>query len=775
MIEILKKLIPLDSISSRILVALLFLLPIFFIPFSGVTPEMAKYALFTIGTIIALFLWLVSRLREGKIVIPKATIFLGVLAVVVVTFISALFSPAVKVSLLGSGAEMSPFIVIFTAFLLMFLSSIYFQSIKKVFNVYGLLIISFLIVALFQIVRIIFGPETLSFGGMFASPTSNLVGKWNDLSLFSGLIAIILVVTLQIFPLKRVQKISLYVLLALSVLLLALTNFSVTWILVGLFSLSVFIYAISFSGRGEGSERSLPVVPILVALISLLFILAPAVGNYFAGLSNVQNVEVRPSWSATANIAKEVITTDPVLGSGPNRFVNQWLSFKPAEINQTLFWNTDFNFGIGMVPTFAITAGMLGVIAWILFLVLFLILGAKAIWSLRENISENYLVVSSFFAALYLWVVSFFYVPNITGFALTFLFTGIFIATLARTGVIKNYSVSFLNDPRVGFASVLAMVLLIIATVSTGYFFAGRYVATQSFANGVTAFNSGDVEKARTNIRRAAEIGNTDEYYRALSEIQIQRIIEVVSQGDTVSQDTIRAQFQTALGDAIAGAQEAVKIDETDYLNWLTLGKVYESVVPLGIEGAYENAISSYERSVSLNPQSPALLLSIARLELANQDVEAAREYIDKAIELKQNYTEAIFLLAQIEINEGNLNAAIASVEKASLIAPNDTGVFFQLGFLKYRDEDYKGAISALERSVILNPVYSNAKYFLGLSYDIVGREDEAIAQFEDILLLNPGNSEVEQILENLKAGRGALENTVEPAPEDREEPPIEE
>ena len=55
--------------------------------------------------------------------------------------------------------------------------------------------------------------------------------------------------------------------------------------------------------------------------------------------------------------------------------------------------------------------------------------------------------------------------------------------------------------------------------------------------------------------------------------------------------------------------------------------------------------------------------------------------------------------------------------------------------------------------------------------------EAEAIEQFEQIKILNPGNEEVEKILSNLKAGRRALSNISPPelAPEEREDLPIEE
>ena len=52
----------------------------------------------------------------------------------------------------------------------------------------------------------------------------------------------------------------------------------------------------------------------------------------------------------------------------------------------------------------------------------------------------------------------------------------------------------------------------------------------------------------------------------------------------------------------------------------MSLGRVYEAVVPLKIPGAYESARASYEQALTLNPRSPALFLTLARLEAAQGD-----------------------------------------------------------------------------------------------------------------------------------------------------------
>mgnify|MGYP001617664107 CR=1 FL=1 len=55
--------------------------------------------------------------------------------------------------------------------------------------------------------------------------------------------------------------------------------------------------------------------------------------------------------------------------------------------------------------------------------------------------------------------------------------------------------------------------------------------------------------------------------------------------------------------------------------------------------------------------------------------------------------------------------------------------------------------------------------YSLGLVYDALGQRDKAIEQFTIVKQLNPDDKNIQQILDNLNAGRSALQ-TVAPVVE---------
>ena len=316
-----------------------------------------------------------------------------------------------------------------------------------------------------------------------------------------------------------------------------------------------------------------------------------------------------------------------------------------------------------------------------------------------------------------------------------------------------------------------------MASAALGYLSVGKTLSVVNFQKAVAAVNDrGNLDEGEASLNKAISLSANDVYYRGLSQISVARLRSLLQQSN-LAPETARTQFTSLMGSAIQSAQSAKDYDATNYVNWMNLGGIYEAVVPLGVSGAYEEASKSYNQALAVSPKNPLIYLTLARLEVANKNNKTARDYLNKALALKNNYTDALFFLSQIEASEGNVAEAIRRTDEASLLSPNDVGLFFQLGLLKYTAKDYQGAITALERATSLTADYANAMYFLGLSYDKVGREDDAIKQFARIEELNPDNQEVKNILKNLRAGKDAFANVPPPnnAPEKKKAPPIKE
>ena len=727
---------------------------------------------------VSLSLFLFSVISRGTLAYPKSFSLAALFGIALVSLVSSFFAAGIGRALVGYGFEIDTALFTVSMFTLTFLVSILFRSRQAIFNFEIALFVPFFILVVYELIRLLFGPEVLSFG-FFQTAISTPLGSWNDFGVFAGLMVILSLIAIELLPVSGLFFILLHAVLFAGVLVLSLVNFSALWYVIALFSMFFIIYLLTFQKAYKAEKektRRLPFLPIGILFISVLFIFAGnSVGNFIANTFNIDYITVRPSLESTFNIAGEVLKKNPVFGAGPNHFMNEWLLHKPLPVNETIFWNSDFSFGIGLIPSALITMGLLGAFLWVLFIGLLTFESFRTIPKLASDNVGSYAILTASSGALFLFVMDFVYTPGAALYALSFVFVGLLIGVLLGEGAIQERNFDFGFKPSLNFVSVLATVALIILTLVSSYLIFEKTMAFAYGSRSIKAFQAGDLDRTEKYIKKAVDWGKTDLHKRALTDVLIARLGEIVNRKDA-SADVIRTEFQNTLREAVEAGKAAVETDRSNYQNWLSLGSVYETVVPLKISGAYDNAKAAYEEAMALNPSNPSIQLLLARLEQANGNSVEAKKYIGEALKRKNNYTEAIFLLSQIEVAEGDIKSAINSVEAATVIAPGNPVVFFQLGILRYNNKDYKGAATALERAITLQSSYANARYFLGLAYEKLGKKKEAIAQFEIIEKNNPDNEEVKLILSNLRAGRSPFSNAkppVDATPEQRKKLPV--
>ncbi len=755
-----------NKIFEYCILALVFLVPVIFVPVLSVSLYSAKIVF--VATVIVAFIatFLASTLSTGRIVLPKSRFLIPMIAFPVIAIISSLFSGELAKSTMGVifdlGTTGSIVILSLVFFVSMFAAKD--NSSIGMKSLYALSAAS-LIVILHALLRI-FGSSIPS--SIASRMPDFLVGGPIDTSIMLAVFSLVAMTMLTSNFLSRNARYAFYVLMAISLLFIGAIGFTATIITLGIFALIYFVYTFSWSVSSEGSGRMMSSSPSLIVLvISVVFILSgSSLSGYLSNILKVNTVEVRPNWEVTMNMVGGAWKKNPVVGIGPNMFKELWDMSKPIDINATQFWSAEFNFGSGFIPTMAATTGVLGIASLLVFLFFYARAGFKAIFISSSDEKYRYVSTTSFLASLFLWIMAFMYVPSIALLVIMFALTGIFTATLVPLNVVQSIDINIFRNPKSNFASVFVIVVFLLASIAGGYFVWERAVAASIFQNGDSS--------------GALRMVNTDIYWRGYSEKSLNSITGIVSSVSSPNDFTEaqRVSVQSAIADAIAGANQAINWNRKDFRNWFALGRVYEVLANNGIQGAKESAEAAFKEAETRSPQNPAIPLAYARLAAIGGDKDMAKEYISKAVSLKSNYSDAYFTLAQIEAASNNITGAIQGVEAATLVDPQNPALYFQLGLLKYNNSDYRGAASAFEQSIRLVGDYANARYFLGLSYERIGRDADAIIQFEAIQKTNPDNSEVALIIKNLKDGRSPFSNAQPPIddkPEKRAELPIEE
>lgn len=760
----------LEVASSWALIATIVAAIVIVIPSSSIPFAATKAFVLAGGALVTLALFILARLSRGNVIFPPVLLVGALWLPALAYLLSTAFSGvSAQNALWGTALEPDTLGFMLVAAFLGTLTALVFRRVEQYRSFLTAGFWAFGAVVAIEVLVLIVG----QFSSALVSPAFSIVGSSSDLALILGLGVISSLLTLRFLEVSSRTHRALLALGAVSLVLLAVLNISLVWILVALVSLGLFVEAVMGRGTGAGDadlenvavvnesssggdtgSRSL-VMPLVVLAVSLFFLIGGTLGGALANALHVNVLDVRPSWQSTFNVAHNVYSSSPVFGSGPSTFGSQWLKYRDSSLNSTVFWSVDFSSGIGFIPTSLVTTGLLGALAWLAFLGLFLVLGLRMlIMRAPSDAFTRHVSMLSFVGVVYLFAAAIFGLPGTAVLALAFVFAGLFASTVRFGAGKSQWGVIFARAPRVGFVIVFGLTLVLLASVVAAYTLVERYIASVEIARASTAYSAGNLDIAAQAAQSSLAFAQTPTAYQLEAAIAGTQMQQVAASSTMAAADAQKA-FQAALSAGINAALTATRLDPNDYQNWIALGNLYAQAVPLKVSGAYDSAKTAYDKAATLNPTNPQIPYVVAQLDVANKDNASAEIQLKKAIALKQDYTAAIFFLSQLEVQDGNVKDALASAQAAAYFTPNNSNILFQVGVLSAASNDLVGAEQALTAAVAANPQFANARYFLAAVYAKQGNMKDALAQIQAISDMSADNAKtVATQLASLTAGK---------------------
>lgn len=763
--------------TSSILIALIFLLPIFFVPWGVINLGDAKSILIVLGLIVLVMVFLKEAWQDKRINMPWHPIMLATLLLPVIYLFSAVFSSPSSLSIFGYNFEVGTFGSILLLSILLVVSAVALNNSEKMMKASIAVFASLSLILVFAVIKIFaqaFFSSNFPVWGLFFGAGDTPLGRWTDLAVILGLLACVSVIALGIIPMKKSFRLLTHGIFIVAVIVLAVLNFSTAFFIILVSSVVIAVYLLTVEKHFLSTDPAAPdvvrgvqsksvLLPIILVIVSLVFIINPvlsqergSVGDIISSATKIVTADVKPSFSTTLSISRSALSRDVLLGSGPNTFDRDWLIYKPVGVNTTPFWGVAFSFGSGFIPTQAASTGALGIALWLLFLGLLFVLGFRALRRMPESRANRFLITSSLFASLYLWIAAFMYAPSIPVLALTFFFTGLFLAAVCRAEIIPTKTIELSQDVSSSFVSILMVTMVILGMLVVGFVSVNRTLAAFYFKKAVNLSQdpTATFEPIEAALSRAIKFAPLDIYWATLSRVYFAKA-QVAAVNTEGSPEDNLAVFEESVARSIESARVAVQTNPNSYGNWIILGNIYSALVPppLSVEGAYESARFAYREARARSPLSPEVPLLEAGLEISRGDLASARSLVRESVTLKEDYVDAYLALVQLEMLDNNLTNAIASAERIAALLPGNPGLYFELGLLKYSNRDYRGALEALQAALTIVPDYANAQYYLGLSFARLNMLDEAREQFEALSLTNPDNEEVRMILESLRSG----------------------
>lgn len=784
------------QLSKNSIYLAIFLIPLFFLPFTQNVLGYPKQTLLLFLVFLGLIGWLAEHLIQRKIILRENQfLYLIIFLILLFFFFSTIFSLWPTASFWGWPlSNTDNFLTFFSLLLLVFLFVNTFQTEGEVLFALFLLLISGTVAGLFLLFQLY---------GLFISPFDFAkISSFNTLgSVSQAAIFLAVLLPLSLVLAFRIKKPIFWLVLLILLALVILIDFNQAWIslLPGILTLTIFGLT-----TPQGKIKSGFLVTLMVILVlSLFFLFFPL---RFAGFP-VLPLEVSPGIVSEMEILKGVYTEgikNTLLGSGPGTFVFDYSKYRSPLLNQTFFWGTRFSSGNSEFLDWFITKGLFGGISLLFFLGLIIYFGVKGLTKLEDPlgmrlgflasaismVGAGFLSPFSFSLGFLFWVIIggllFYSAPFPKGRCQEPELQAINLHHKEERRRVYNFKeiVIELNSQfRRTVFSIVILAVIILGLVLI-FFQSQKYLAEVNYSQGIKFSQKNNIDQAINSIQKATLFNpSIDTYWRDLAQLYLGRA-NLVAQAKDVAAEDKRRLVQENITNGVQSLNQAITLAPFNVANWNVKGFFYRSLI--GVSRAAEVALESYRRATELEPASPFPYGEMGRVyilmaqdfnqkQMEKEKAEAlslAIQNLEKSIELKSDYAPAHYLIAVAYDQQGKEEEAISRLEEIKNLFPQDIGIPFQLGMLYWRKEKLDQAQGEFERLIKLSPGYSNARYMLGLVYDKKGEKEKAKEQFEEVAKLNPTNQEVAKILENLKGGRPALEGIIPAQPPIGEVPP---
>lgn len=751
-----------NNISKWALYVGAFLMPLFFLPWSSSVVEMNKQLLLTVVASIGLVAWLLGVVSSGYLAWRKNPMDRGLLALLGVFALSAVFSMDKFKSLFGFNGGLSDSLVSIIALTILFFLTVNNSEDKgkMLKSLVSLSIVASLLYGLLQI----FGVYLLPFS--FAkSKAFNTVGSINSLGILAA-IALPLFSKFQI-DLKwlknaHIEKIG----VVLSLIILVILNWWILWTVAIAGMVAMIVFENINGGRFKINKLLLPMTVVVLGVFMMV------VNLNLNALKSDLPVEVAPSFALSKDVTIKVLKEKLVFGYGLENYSTAFDRHGAGRLANSTLSDARFFDATSEFLTLVVQGGLIMVagLGFALFSIIMMLrkFGRHASDNQGPGVSkEDIGTLSTMVAVL---AAMFLYPFNLTMMFILYVFLGLSVLAIydnekREFNIEEKASLSLGSS--LGFIGGLILVLVGI------YFGTTIYISDVKYAKAVAESN--DDQSASLLVEAINWNNKDDRYYRAASQKALELLANQLGEKASPERD---ARIQNYVTTSISLAKRATEINSKEALNWANLGFVYQNLLNL-VEGVDKLSEEAYMKGSELRPGDPVFSYRIGMLYLSKFDLytqlvaarrvnpssvvqdaqaslEKAEEYLKKTTELSSNFGLAIYNLGVVYDRQGELAEAIEQLEKVAPANNNQPGLAFELGLLYYRAGRKNDAFNALQRAVVLAPDYSNARWYLALILEERKDLDGAIEQLEKILSVdvNKDNQVVTQKLEELKLGK---------------------
>ena len=201
---------------------------------------------------------------------------------------------------------------------------------------------------------------------------------------------------------------------------------------------------------------------------------------------------------------------------------------------------------------------------------------------------------------------------------------------------------------------VFTLVVLITASIGVGFMWVNKFISSVYFQKSEVSLMGSvpDIQSAQNYATKAIYFSPSTENLRLYSNIHLIRPLQLINKiGGIVPENQITDEIRFDINKAFQSAQYAAvgKKASFDYQDWIQFGRVSEAATFLGSTSTADVAVKSYAQASILAPNNPTPLFLLGRMFVYAGKKDIAQQYLEKAIELKPDFSEAISILQSID------------------------------------------------------------------------------------------------------------------------------
>jgi tetratricopeptide (TPR) repeat protein len=696
--------------------------------------DMPKLIFLIVSTLLLLGLWIASWIFKGKVSFTRTPLDIPLLFLLGIVLISTYFSVTKTAAIYGNFPTVHGSAVAWVTYILLYFVTVsHLKTISRIKTFLTVLYGSAVVVVLITFFSFfnLYLPFDFARAANF-TPTG---------SSFSTIAFLLLLLPLPLFSLLNPNKhFSFPVALGLAIL------FSLTIALIGslptYIALALIYVLCVFVSKPHQVRRTLPMflIPVVVTAGALFLAYTPFPGNALYQQERNFPKEIQLpfaiSWKVTASTFRDA----PFIGTGPSTYLFNFSSYKPAEFNQTRFWNFSFD---NAYNEFLQILGTLGILGFSAVVFLSMIILRTAWKNLSVDTAEGdesrpvfipALAISAIISIVLLAI----HAATLVSLVLTlFIFAALMMSQRAIREKVVEFALGIKattsDNKQFDLFPVLIFIVFLVGTVPALYklvnVVAADYYHRQALAQ---ANKSGTL--TYQYLQKAESLNPEIDLYRvdmAQTNFALANAIAAQKgptaanpQGSLTDQD--RQTIQTLISQAVNEGRAAVALSPRSPRNWEVLASIYRN-----ISGVADNALAfsldAYGRAIQRDPLNPALRLNVGGIYYTAKNYDLAIRFFTDAINLKPDYVNAYYNLAIALRDKGDLQNAQQVAEQAIVLLQDNK-----------ESNDYKTVTALLEEI--------KKKSATGASQTsqsaTVGQTDSALSNddLEDVTISNLNN-----------------------------------